>query len=93
MGVDRIIEIGKVGEGELVLVDEALEGLVVTLPRNADDGYFAFELLCDRLDRGGFGIARASSGGPEPKGHRLAGELGAVEIAAANLCCLEPQDL
>jgi hypothetical protein len=70
-----------------------LEGLVVTLPRNSDDGYFASELLCDHLDRGGFGITRASSGGPEPKGHRLPGELSTIDGASADLGGFEVQDL
>ena len=93
VGVKRIIEIGQVGECELVFLHETLERLVVTLPRNSDDGYFASELLCDHLDRGGFGIARASSGGPEPERRWLSGELGTVDGATAHLVGLEGVDL
>ena len=89
VGVERVIEIGQVGEGELVLGDEALEGLVIARPCHANDGDFASELLCDRLDRGGFGIARASRGGPKPECGWFARELGTVDCPTAYLDGLE----
>ena len=39
---------------------------------------------CCLLDRGGFTIAGASSGSPEPEHRRLAGQGGGVEVAAAD---------
>ena len=66
-GEDFAGVVADLGEGEPVLVDESLEGIVVTGPCDSDEVDRVAEFLCCRLDRGGFTIALASSGSPEPK--------------------------
>ena len=50
------------GEGQAVLVDEALVAVVVAGPCDADEVDLVTEFLCCRLDRGGFCVAGGSSG-------------------------------
>ena len=54
-------------ERQAVLVDELLERVVVAGPRHADEVGRILELLGCLLDRGGFTVAPASSGRPEPE--------------------------
>ena len=65
-------------------VDERLEVAVVAGPCDTDEVGGLLELLGCLLDRGGFTVADASSGGPEPEQCRLVGDGRTVELAAAD---------
>ena len=76
-----------------VLVDEPLEGSVVARPRHADEVDPSTPLLCCCFDRRSFRITSGSSGGPEPKGHRVTGVFGPLELSTANQWCGELHQL
>ena len=66
-GVDVAGVVAHLREGEAVLVDEALEGGVVTEPGDADEVDLAGPPFARCLDRGSFMIAGDSSRRPEPQ--------------------------
>ena len=69
---------------QTVLVDEPLKRVIVTSPCDSDEVDGVTELDCCLLDRGGFTIAGASSGSPEPEHRWLASQGGGVEVAATD---------
>lgn len=71
-------------EREPVAVDEAVERVGVAVPGNTDELSLLSPLLARRLDRGGFVLAGASTGRPEPQCDRIAGERAEVESAATH---------
>lgn len=71
-------------ERQAVLVDESLEGVVTAGPRDADEVGGILKPLGCLLDRGGFTVADASSGCPEPEHRRLVGHERSVEFATAD---------
>jgi hypothetical protein len=80
-------------EGQTMPVDEVLEVVVTAGPRDADEVDLACELRCDLLDRGGFTVADASSGRPEPEGGRCPGDRSTVEGSTADQWGAELQDV
>ena len=66
-------------EPQGVLVDEALEGCVVTGPCNADEVDLAVPSLSGSLDRSCFSVADASSRRPEPEHDRPPSDGGTIE--------------
>lgn len=67
-----------------MLVDEVLERRIGTGPRDADEIDGSGEFLGSLLDRGGFTVAGASSGCPEPEHRRLPRERRRVERVASD---------
>jgi hypothetical protein len=80
-------------ERQAVTVDEVLEVVVGAGPCDADEVDLVCELRCDLLDRGGFTVADASSGRPEPERRRHPGDRGTVEGATADEGSAELQDV
>ena len=76
-----------------MLVDEPLKGVVITGPGDPDEVGRVAEALRCLLDRGGFTVADASSGCPEPEHRRFVGEVGAGELPASDERCRELQCL
>lgn len=83
----------ELGEGQTVLVDEPLEGLIGADPGDSDEGDLVAPFLVCRLDRGGFCVATASSGRPEPECGRGPCDRGALERAASDKWTAELQRL
>lgn len=59
--------VADLGERQAMPIDEVLERVVAAGPGDADEVGGSGELSGDLLDRGGFTIADASSGRPEPQ--------------------------
>ena len=84
--------VADLGKREPVLVDEPLKVVVTAEPRNADKINLAGPPDTGRLDRGGFSIARASSGRPKPHRNSSARVLGEVQRPATQERRSEPKD-
>ena len=65
--------------------------IVAAGPRDTDEVRRVGHLLGDLLDRGGFTVADASSGRPEPEHGRLVGQRRRVHLAATDERCPELQ--
>jgi len=76
-----------------VLADEPVERRIIAVPGNTDELHLAGVLLAGRLDRGGFVVAGASSGRPEPQRHRGVAEGTEVEVAPTHQWRLERKGL
>jgi hypothetical protein len=83
VGVQFAVDVEDVGERQPVPGDEALVALRVTGPGDADDGDPLTDCLDCLLDRGGFSVADASTGCPEPEGDGFAGQRCAVQRPAS----------
>jgi hypothetical protein len=79
---ERTVRVGDLREGEAVTFDEVLEVRIGPSPGDPDDGYW--QLCLDRFDRSGFSVARPSIGSPEPEEDGLTGEVGKVDLCAAD---------
>ena len=80
--VPRIVT--ELRERQAVLVDEALKALIGSDPGNADERDLVTPALVCRLDRGGFCVATASSGRPEPERRWFPSHRRTLEVAAAD---------
>ena len=89
--VDVALVVADLRERQMVAVDEVLEGRFVASPGDPVEVDLAGPLLARRFDRRGFTVAGASSRCPEPERERATGSGGAIELAAAEEGCREPQ--
>ena len=83
-GKDVAPVVADVRERQGVLVDEALEGCVVTRPCDADEVDLAIPPLSGSFDRSCFSVADASSRRPEPEHDRPPSDRGTIEGTPAD---------
>ena len=68
-GENRAVGVVNIGEGQAVTGNEVIDVPGRSVPADPNDLHLAGPFLADRLDRGGFTVARASIRRPEPKGN------------------------